>query len=58
LKRPDEAELVLLAHNAPQFVEDTARETAKRCAMQHKDNNGRNTESDNCLKLSIFTSDN
>ncbi len=25
--------------------------------MQHKDNNGRNTESDNCLRLSIFTSD-
>jgi len=25
--------------------------------MQHKDNNGRNPEGDNCLKLSIFTSD-
>lgn len=37
LKRPDEAELVLLAHNAPQFVEDTARETAKEVGIRFGD---------------------
>ena len=34
LKRPDEAELVLKAHNTPQFAEDTVREVA--CAAGKK----------------------
>ncbi|MCF8069174.1 MAG: GTP cyclohydrolase I FolE2 [Desulfobacterales bacterium] len=29
LKRPDEAEIVMTAHRAPQFAEDTTRETAR-----------------------------
>jgi GTP cyclohydrolase IV len=37
LKRPDETELVLKAHKAPQFAEDTAREVAKAAAHQFKD---------------------
>jgi GTP cyclohydrolase FolE2 len=33
LKRPDEAELVLKAHQRPQFAEDAVRETARSVAI-------------------------
>jgi len=34
LKRPDEAELVLLVHNEPQFAEDAARATAREVGLR------------------------
>ena len=34
LKRPDEAEIVLKAHQQPQFAEDAVRETARQ-AVRH-----------------------
>ena len=35
LKRPDETELVLKAHNNPQFAEDTAREVARAAGKKY-----------------------
>lgn len=37
LKRPDETELVLKAHNHPQFVEDTVREVARAAGVKLRD---------------------
>ncbi len=34
LKRPDEAEIVMLAHRTPQFAEDAVRETAREVGRQ------------------------
>ena len=37
LKRPDETELVLKAHNNPQFAEDTVREVAEVAGRKFRD---------------------
>ena len=37
LKRPDEAEMVLKAHQRPQFAEDIVRETAREAGRMFKD---------------------
>ncbi len=37
LKRPDEADLVLKAHQYPQFAEDTVRETARAAGKNFRD---------------------